>query len=176
MLALGPTAVPGMRATDAHRETAIRLLKRGISDGALSLDTFEQRVAVACCAQSVDHLWWLVGDLAERSPHAFSEASLADELPAPTPPREVVLPALGGSESWIIGRSRSCNLQLSDSSVSRVHALLTLESGAYVLRDLKSTNGTSVNCWLIETATLRDGDEVAFGAVAVRFVRREPPV
>lgn len=57
--------------------------------------------------------------------------------------------------------------------VSRRHAQITLEDGAYMLEDLGSSNGTFVkrdDFEKIEKAEIRDGDEVSFGNA--RFVFR----
>ena len=47
--------------------------------------------------------------------------------------------------SVVIGRVPGNDIILDDPQVSRHHASLTLEGGQWVLRDLGSTNGTTVN-------------------------------
>lgn len=59
--------------------------------------------------------------------------------------------------------------------VSRRHAVIILHENALYLEDLKSTNGTRLNGYLIEPDSgycLRNGDEMHFGEVRVviRFV------
>lgn len=55
---------------------------------------------------------------------------------------------------------------LGDPAVSRWHADLRVgpATGLWRLRDLGSTNGTRVNGWRIDTAVVRPGDRVTFGA------------
>jgi FHA domain/Domain of unknown function (DUF1707) len=63
-----------------------------------------------------------------------------------------------------IGRGSDCDLPLVDESISRRHAELIYQDGAWILRDLHSTNGTTVNGWRITTAAaIRPGDVVGFG-------------
>jgi len=67
-----------------------------------------------------------------------------------------------------VGSSAACELLLSDASVSRRHAALELNGDGVRVTDLSSTNGTWVNGLRIHDATLRGGEIVQFGAVAVR--------
>ncbi len=55
-------------------------------------------------------------------------------------PRRIVVPRAG---SWIVGRSRQAELEISDASLSRRHARLHFDDGLEV-EDLGSTNGTRV--------------------------------
>ena len=61
-----------------------------------------------------------------------------------------------------------------DRSVSRRHAEISYEKGVLSLRDIGSTNGTSVNGERLAhqvDALLKDGDAVAFGSVNMTFAR-----
>jgi hypothetical protein len=69
----------------------------------------------------------------------------------------------------LLGRSRDCDLTIDDPNVSRRHAEFRNEDGNWVVTDLGSTNGVKVNGRRTEEAVLRDGDEVAFGLVKLRF-------
>lgn len=56
--------------------------------------------------------------------------------------------------------------------VSRIHALFEKKERTFTVKDLKSTNGTSVNGILLredEKVELRDGDEIEFGDCAYLF-------
>ncbi|HEX6724396.1 MAG TPA: FHA domain-containing protein [Gaiella sp.] len=70
----------------------------------------------------------------------------------------------------LIGRSPECDVFLDDVTVSRRHAEIVQEGGAYVIRDLGSLNGTFVNRHRIETSTLADDDEVQIGKYRMTFL------
>ena len=72
-----------------------------------------------------------------------------------------------------IGRSPECGIFLDDVTVSRRHAVLVEEEGAFVIEDQESLNGTFVNRRRIEEATrLDDGDEVQIGKYRLTFLSR----
>ena len=78
----------------------------------------------------------------------------------PTPGKEFPLE----KEDLTIGRDLSNDIVISDPEMSRRHARMTLQNNTYVLEDLGSTNGTSVNGQrLISPYTLRPGETVGFG-------------
>ncbi len=68
-----------------------------------------------------------------------------------------------------IGRDPSLYLVIDDSSVSRLHARLTVQAGAFHVVDLRSSNGTFVNGQRIDQADLRSGDLVRFGNLEFLF-------
>jgi hypothetical protein len=72
----------------------------------------------------------------------------------------------------LIGRSRDCDVQLSDTNVSRRHAEVRQEGATYWIVDLDSTNGIEVNGRRQKRAKLEDGDRVTLGATELLF-RRE---
>ena len=81
-------------------------------------------------------------------------------------------PGRGGR--FTIGRTRDCDLCLSDLSVSRLHAELVRNDEGWLLNDLGSHNGTRLNGWLVrETVPVRGGDRVQFGSVT--FILRDDP-
>lgn len=51
---------------------------------------------------------------------------------------------LEGGAQWLIGRSLDCNLTINHPTLSRKHARVHLEDGAYYLTDLGSTHGTRI--------------------------------
>lgn len=74
-----------------------------------------------------------------------------------------------------IGKMREyAGIVLNDSSVSRIHACVSVgEDGQLYIRDLNSTNGTIINGVGLrpeESAVIRCGDEIRFGALS--FVYR----
>ncbi len=66
--------------------------------------------------------------------------------------------------SLIVGRSDSCDIQITQGHPSREHARVAEREGAVLVQDLHSTNGTFVNNKRIEaSASLLPGDVVKFG-------------
>jgi len=74
----------------------------------------------------------------------------------------------------VIGRSRECDIQITDPNVSRRHAELRREGSAFWLVDLGSTNGIDVNGRRQHRTKLSDGDRVTLGTTEVVF-RQETP-
>jgi hypothetical protein len=75
-----------------------------------------------------------------------------------------------GPGGAVIGRSRECDIVLSDSNVSRRHAEIRPTGGdGWTITDLGSTNGVKVNGRSVDSAPLKAGDEVMVGTVDVRF-------
>ena len=67
----------------------------------------------------------------------------------------------------VIGRAKSCDIEMEDLGVSRNHATLIRDQrGGWTITDLGSSNGTFVNGYKLkpwETALLKPGDEVTLG-------------
>ena len=61
------------------------------------------------------------------------------------------------------------SLVLDDENVSRNHAVIRPALGGWLIADLNSTNGTSVNGERILQAQLHDGDRISFGAIEASF-------
>lgn len=71
-----------------------------------------------------------------------------------------------------IGRTpRSRGIALLHASVSRDHAELVLEDGAWWLVDLGSSNGTRRNEEPVTKVALASGDRLAFGSIGLYFTR-----
>lgn len=72
-----------------------------------------------------------------------------------------------------VGKKKGeADIVLDDSSVSRVHARITLEEDKYYIEDLNSTNGTCKNGLTLqpyEKRMLDKGDEIGFGRETVVF-------
>lgn len=74
------------------------------------------------------------------------------------------------TESGIdIGRSDQCALCIESDKVSRQHARIVQVAGQFVVMDLDSTNGTFVNDQRIDTAPLRDGDQIGVGSSVLKY-------
>jgi pSer/pThr/pTyr-binding forkhead associated (FHA) protein len=69
----------------------------------------------------------------------------------------------------LIGRSRECDIALSDPNVSRRHAELRRGEDGWSVVDLGSTNGVKVNGRRLEQASLRPGDRITIGVSDLTF-------
>jgi hypothetical protein len=75
-----------------------------------------------------------------------------------------------GAGGATLGRSRECEIQLADANVSRRHAEIRPRGGGWVLTDLGSTNGVSVNGVPVDRPkVLSPGDEIELGTTRVTF-------
>jgi hypothetical protein len=115
------------------------------------------------------------------------------ETPIISTPKVAKLVARGGSEGYVLHSERMVvgrfdpsagpvDIDLSggqgENYISRRHAEVYLEAGAWLVRDLGSTNGVYVkragqaqySPRIIEPQVLSDGDEVAFGNMKFLFV------
>ncbi len=81
---------------------------------------------------------------------------------------------LEGRGPWGVGRSEDNDVVVSDPSVSRRHARLSRADGGdgFVIEDLGSTNGTLLDGAPIDRERIEGGEELTFGGVEARFVRR----
>jgi len=74
-------------------------------------------------------------------------------------------------QSNSIGRAEECTVALPDARLSRVHARIQFASGAWILSDEGSTNGTFVNGVRVEKySAIEDGTRILLGGtVSLRF-------
>lgn len=90
---------------------------------------------------------------------------------------EVPLSLKPGGKRLSVGRVSDNELPLNDTSVSKIHAALTLNpQGTLLIADTGSTNGTYINGRRIaygEARQIEEGDVVGFGDVEVRFRKAE---
>jgi len=77
------------------------------------------------------------------------------------------------NETVTIGRADANDIHPDDSQLSRFHARIARENGAWVASDLSSKNGTSVNGRAIDRHTLQPGDLIQAGETIVVFERGE---
>ncbi|WP_409468904.1 FHA domain-containing protein [Streptomyces sp. HC307] len=168
------------RLSDAERDKALKRLRDGVAMGRLSHDTFIRRMELALVARRSDELAVLTADLPTEgrlsrvvfgtveAVSGFTErlrrAWQAERLP------KLLLPHPAAGRPLRIGRDPGSGLRLNHETVSRVHAELSRQGGMWVLRDLGSTNGTTVNGRrVIGAAVVREGDQVGFGQMAFRL-------
>ncbi|MGW0364847.1 FHA domain-containing protein [Streptomyces sp. NPDC002990] len=176
-------AFPAPRLSDAERDDALGRLREGVAVGKLSQDTFIRRMQLALVARRPEDLAVLTADLEGR---AGTEAPWIRRLFAWVGRASAV--TVGVRRAWTaerlpklllphpsaaalrIGRDPGNGLRLSHETVSRAHAELRMRDGVWVLKDLGSTNGTTVNGRRVTgSAVVRDGDQISFGKVSFRL-------
>jgi adenylate cyclase len=80
------------------------------------------------------------------------------------PTRHVLKPG-----DTIVGRAENCDLRISDPSLSRWHACITVTGDSCTLADVGSRNGTFVNNAQITKVELHHGDLIHWGDVSARI-------
>lgn len=168
------------RLSDAERDKALSVLRDGVAMGRLSHDTFVRRMELALVARRSDELAALTADLPKENRFAravfgsveavsgftvrLRRAWQAEKLP------KLLLPHPSSGHPLRIGRDPASGLRISHETVSRVHAELRQQGGLWVLRDLGSTNGTTVNGRrVVGAAVVREGDQIGFGRIIYRL-------
>ncbi|MBN2554518.1 MAG: FHA domain-containing protein [Anaerolineales bacterium] len=68
-----------------------------------------------------------------------------------------------GPEPVRIGRGSTCSIIILDSMMSREHAEIRLDAGAFIISDLGSTHGTWVDGQQVQEARLADGARIRLG-------------
>jgi sigma-B regulation protein RsbU (phosphoserine phosphatase) len=71
---------------------------------------------------------------------------------------------------FTIGRQADSNLCLTNSQVSRKHAVINEDEDGFVIQDLASRHGTFVNDVLTEKTRLRSGDRIQLGASGITLL------
>ena len=98
---------------------------------------------------------------------------------APAPRAGVPRASLRGQQGeWelreavtVIGRSRRCDIVLTDPNVSRQHAEIRRQDDGFMAVDLGSTNGVRVNRRDVKQAVLQHGDRIELGTTELVFER-----
>ena len=73
----------------------------------------------------------------------------------------------------VIGRSKDAAVPLRDPLASREHAVILFHDGAFVLKDLDSTNGTHMRGASIRQRKLRHGDKFRVGDTVLQFILQD---
>jgi small-conductance mechanosensitive channel len=76
-----------------------------------------------------------------------------------------------GASPVTVGRSRTCDLALTDPQASKEHLRIELAGGSWQLTDLGSSFGTKVNGQPVTQVELRDLDRIAVGNSVIVFER-----
>ena len=80
-----------------------------------------------------------------------------------------------GSRPAVIGRSAEADIRVPDDNVSRFHCEIRLWGGDYVVKDLRSSNGTFINDVKVAVALLEVGDTLRIGPTVFRAEKEPPP-
>lgn len=156
-----------MTSLEALRTDALHRLRDAYAAGEVTTGTLELRVGAALAARTPDEVGDATWDLPRRSRRPPPPCSaLAFDLADP-----VTLAFGDEPRTWLVGRSRSCDVTLGDARVSRRHALVSHRGGRCVVRDLGATNGVFVNGVRIRVAQLIPGDELVLGTAVRATVR-----
>jgi FHA domain-containing protein len=164
--------MPSMRAEDV-RQRVRATLAAAYGEGLLSDGTLAHRLDQLDSNRILEPDR-LIGDLnlrdARRRPQAPAWVSAAVARLWPSlaqasvaAPAVLALDWAGTTDTLTVGRHPDCDVILDDITVSRRHALLLFRDGAWILRDLKSLNGTAVNGVSVTRCQLRPGDHLALG-------------
>jgi DNA-binding NtrC family response regulator len=105
--------------------------------------------------------------------------TVVPDLDLPAPVRRFQLRVIAGAEEGarysgvrertVIGTDTTCDLRLSDPTVSRSHCEVVLGGGKVVIRDLNSRNGTFVNGVSVGSAHLSTGCVIKVGRTELAF-------
>ncbi|MCR5718278.1 MAG: FHA domain-containing protein [Oscillospiraceae bacterium] len=76
------------------------------------------------------------------------------------------------ADEILLGRHISADIRLSDASVSRYHAVMTVSAGVWSITDLDSKSGTFVNDRKVKQAKLHPGDCIRLGNVQMYLARQ----
>ncbi|MEO0454451.1 MAG: FHA domain-containing protein, partial [Verrucomicrobiota bacterium] len=102
-------------------------------------------------------------DERKKAPSSSTQESLDYEL-VQISESEVTRHPLSQQQT-LIGRSSSCQIQLSNTTISSTHAEITLKNNQFYLTDLNSSNGSFINSKRVSrTDEIHLGDQVQIGA------------
>ncbi|NGN66237.1 DUF1707 domain-containing protein [Streptomyces sp. A7024] len=177
------SAVAPVRISDAERDRVLAVLREGAAQGRLSQDTFLRRMELAFAAKAEWQLEALTADLPKEGRLSRAVIGSVAKVSAfgvrvRTAWQNERLPSLmlpvPGSYPLRIGRDPVNGLRIMEETVSRSHAeLSSTATGLWLLRDLRSTNGTFVNGRRITgAAPVHPGDQVGFGHAHYRLTGR----
>jgi hypothetical protein len=154
-------------------------LNAAFAEGLLSEETHAYRLGLLFGSGLVDQRR-LIGDLRLRRGPSTG-ASAADGWRALVKSASGLLGHGRGSAPFLlalhslendrvlVGRHPRCDIVLDDPDVSRRHAELMFRDGVWVIRDLGSTNGTTVNGAPVGRSEVRPGDIVGLAGQLVQI-------
>ena len=168
-------------ALGRSRQRLAEVLNSAFAEGLLSEQTHSYRLGLLFAPRLIDPQR-LIGDLTLRRFGSRPMAVVRDSWSALAASVRTVtgfsgsrvvplLLALDAAERdrLLVGRHPACDVVVADPTVSRRHAQLTLRGGVWVLQDLASKNGTSVNGKRVGRVTLHAGDVISLGNQAIQI-------
>ena len=155
-------------AMDATQQELARQLER--TRGALHEREFQLRRLERDSNTSARVLSRIkVGSERENSNPLSETLEFPDDGATLVPLDDSDAPAVPLGRHTTIGRARESDLCLKHSSVSRRHAVVTIEPNGAFIEDLRSVNGVTVNGQRIRHARVTDGDVIELGVKRFRF-------
>ena len=163
------------------RQRLASRLNAAFAEGLLSEQTLDHRLGLVFGPRLIDPAS-VIGDLSLRT---YAHGSRARRVTATLAfvgrvlsgifrrdEAEPVLPVLaldwsGTRDDLIVGRGPGCDISLSNRTVSRQHARLIFRDGAWIVHDLGSKNGLSVNGVAVGRCRLYPGDRLGLGLQVV---------
>ena len=90
------------------------------------------------------------------------------------PEGDQLLTELAAAQSYLIGRNNDCSICIPAEAISGHHAQLSPSEQGWVIEDLGSSNGTSVNGQAIGQALLTNGSQILLGGQIVLLFLDDP--
>jgi hypothetical protein len=162
---------------DLHRDDDLRVGEFGIATRTVNAPAEAPGAALTPSAVAPPPAAAAPGPLLDQTV-LYQEAALAP-APAAAPRASAPRASLRGQQGeWelreavtVIGRSRRCDIVLTDPNVSRQHAEIRRQDDGFMALDLGSTNGMRVNRRDIKQAVLQHGDRLELGTTELVFER-----
>ncbi|HYK03438.1 MAG TPA: winged helix-turn-helix domain-containing protein [Thermoanaerobaculia bacterium] len=113
-----------------------------------------------------------------RTVHGFGYAFAADVDTEASAPVAVAVLLCEGERHLLydgrntVGRAQDCRVVLAAGTVSRHHAVITIDAGTFVVEDCGSRNGTYVRSEKITRTAVRLQEPIAFGAIQATISRK----
>jgi hypothetical protein len=147
----------GLLSEETHSHRLGLLLRPGLIDQGRLVGDLRLRRRLGATGQGADA--WRA--LVERARSLVGRGQ-------PRAPFLLDLHALEG-DRFLLGRHPRCDIVVEGSNVSRRHAELMFRDGVWVIRDLGSTNGTTLNGSPVGRSELRSGDLVGLADQLVQI-------
>jgi hypothetical protein len=171
---------------DLHRDDDLRVGEFGIATRTVNAPAEAPDAAVVPAAAAPPPAAAAAFVPAAAAPGSLLDQTLLyqEQAPAPAvapPAAHVGAPRAsvrGQQGEWelreavtVIGRSRRCDIVLTDPNVSRQHAEIRRQDDGFMALDLGSTNGMRVNRRDVKQAVLQHGDRIELGTTELVFER-----